>query len=168
MHGLRLEVLVDGGRRLAFEDIVASHPQLVRNLVQQERIALVMGRGRGEDIFVAGGVEYRGAAVKAMLARYEEPDIVYEQLARLNSFEQAGDLILFGVFRGGKQINFEPQLGGHGAFGGEQGHPFVLAKREWMIDTRSVIGAHQVHPILCALRDRLKKEEGPVARPALG
>lgn len=166
--GLAHMYVGDGKRRLAFEDVVASHPDLVRNLVQQERIALVMGRGRGEDIFIAGGVEYRGASVKEVLARYEEPDIVYEQLARLNSFEQAGDLILFGVFRGGKQINFEPQLGGHGAFGGEQGHPFVLAKREWMIDTGRVIGAHQMHPILCDLRDRLKKEEGPVARPALG
>ena len=154
-------------RRLAFEDVVASHPELVHNLLRQDRIAFMMARGRRDDIFIAGGVKYRGAGVKEVLAGDEEPDIVYEQLVRLNSFEQAGDLILFGVFRGGKQINFEPQLGGHGAFGGEQGYPFVLAKREWKIDTSHVHGAHQVHPILCDLRDRLQKEEGPAVKPAL-
>ena len=165
--GLAHMYVGNGKRRLTFEDLVASHPELVHNLLRQDRIALMMARGRRDDIFIAGGVKYRGAGVKEVLAGFEEPDIVYEQLTRLNSFEQAGDLILFGVFRGGKQINFEPQLGGHGAFGGEQGHPFVLAKREWMIDTSHVHGAHQVHPILSDLRDRLKKEEGPVVKPAL-
>lgn len=158
----------DGKRRLAFEDVVMSHPELVRNLGRLERIALVMGRSRGEDIFTASGVEYREAAVKVILAPYDDPDILYAQLSRLNSFEQAGDLIFFAAFRDQRQINFEDQLGGHGAFGGEQGHPFVLAKRDWMIDTRHVNGAHQLHPILCELRDRLKAGPGqlqPVVAP---
>ena len=32
-------------------------------IVRRQRIALVMGRSRGEDIFIASGVEYREAAV---------------------------------------------------------------------------------------------------------
>src|SRR3989441_5971549 len=61
----------DGKRRLAFEDVVMSHPELVRNLGRLERIALVMGRSRGEGIFIASGLEYRGAAVKVILAPHD-------------------------------------------------------------------------------------------------
>ncbi|HYM96688.1 MAG TPA: hypothetical protein VET26_05275, partial [Candidatus Sulfotelmatobacter sp.] len=57
--------------------------------------------------------------------------------------------------KGDRQINFENQAGGHGSIGGEQLHPFVLARKECGIDTSRVIGAHELHPILCALRDRL-------------
>jgi Type I phosphodiesterase / nucleotide pyrophosphatase len=148
--------LTDHSRRLSYEDIVSRHPGLVENLGYQERIALVMGGGHPDDVFMADGVEYRGAAVKEVLARYDDADILYEQLSRLNSFEESGDLILFGAFKGDRQINFENQAGGHGAFGGEQAHPFVLARRDWAIGTSRVIGAHELHPTLSELRDRLK------------
>ncbi|MHB8614076.1 MAG: hypothetical protein ACYDAL_16890, partial [Candidatus Dormibacteraceae bacterium] len=70
-------------------------------------------------------------------------------------FQNAGDLIVFGSFVGGKQVNFENQAGGHGSIGGEQLHPFLLAKSEWGLDTTQVRGAHELHPILSSLRDRL-------------
>jgi hypothetical protein len=74
----------------------------------------------------------------------------------LNSFENSGDLVVFGAFQDGKQVNFENQAGGHGSIGGEQAHPFVLAKRAWGLDTSAVHGAHELHPILSRLRDRLR------------
>ena len=36
------------------------------------------------------------------------------------------------------------------------GSAFVLAKRDWAIDTSRVHGAHELHPILSGLRDRLQ------------
>ena len=90
-----------------------------------------------------------------MLAQYDDARILREQLSRLNSFENSGDLVVFGAFVEGKQVNFENQAGGHGSIGGEQLHPFVLAKQEWGVDTSDVRGSHQLHPILCDLRDRL-------------
>jgi len=51
-------------------------------------------------------------------------------------------------------VNFEHQVGGHGSVGGEQLHPFVLAKRDWGFDTTSVTNASELHPMLVALRDR--------------
>ncbi len=39
---------------------------------------------------------------------------------------------------------------------GEQAHPFVLAKRSWAVDLSAVRGAHELHPILSRLRDRLR------------
>ena len=62
---------------------------------------------------------------------------------------------MFGALKSGKQINFEDQAGGHGSIGGEQLHPFVLAKAEWGLDTTRVTGAHELHPLLCDLRDAL-------------
>jgi hypothetical protein len=112
----------------------------------RDEIALVMARERGQDVLLFNGPQ---------LDAYDDADILRAQLSRLNSFESCGDLVLFGAFREGRQINFENQAGGHGSIGGEQLHPFVLAKREWKIDTSSVRGAHELHPILCHLRDAL-------------
>ncbi|MEA2656759.1 MAG: hypothetical protein QOI23_2124, partial [Chloroflexota bacterium] len=78
------------------------------------------------------------------------------QLSRLNSFHMSGDLVVFGAFKDGRQVNFENQAGGHGSIGGEQAHPFILAKRTWGVDTSAVRGAHELHPILSRLRDSLR------------
>ena len=97
----------------------------------------------------------RYAAIKPFLASYDEPDVLYEQLARLNSFHSAGDVVVLSAFVDGKQVNFENQAGGHGSIGGEQLHPFVLARKEWGLDLSRVRGAHELHPVLVDLRDRL-------------
>jgi hypothetical protein len=140
---------------MEYRELTSSFPDLSHALSRLEKIALVMGRDADRDVFLKGGLELVGSDLKAELARYDEADILHEQLSRLNSFQNSGDLILFGAFVDGKQINFENQDGGHGSIGGEQLHPFVLAKREWGIDTSNVHGAHEMHPILCDLRDRL-------------
>jgi len=153
--GLGHLYLADERRRLSFEDLERRFPDLVKRLASQKRIALVMARGQSDDMFFTASGLQRGEAVKEMLSAYDDADILYDQLIRLNSFEQAGDFVFFGAFKGPSQVNFENQAGGHGAFGGEQSHPFVLAKREWGLDTSHVNGAHQLHTILSGLRDRL-------------
>jgi hypothetical protein len=115
-----------------------------------------MARDNDADVFLTGGQELRGEAVKPVLAQYDDPDVLLAQLSRLNSFHMSGDLVVFGAFKDGRQVNFEVQAGGHGSIGGEQAHPFVLAKRGWGIDTTGVRGAHELHPILGRLRDSLR------------
>jgi len=146
----------DSRRRLDVDELRGRHPALVENAIAFERIALVMGRRRGRDVFWSRGEELGGERLREVLARYDDPDILLSQLSRLNSFEAAGDLVFFAAFEGDRQIDFENQAGGHGSIGGEQLHPFVLAREEWGVDTSRVIGAHEVHPILCRLRDRLR------------
>ena len=153
--GLAHIYFADRDRRQGYGELTASHPDLAGALSSLEKIALVMARDGNRDVFLNGGSVLEGDDLKALLARYDDEDILQEQLSRLNSFENSGDLILFGAFVEGKQVNFENQDGGHGSIGGEQLHPFLLAKREWVIDTSRVHGAHEMHPILCALRDRL-------------
>ena len=154
--GLGHLYFADNDWRLSVDEICARYPALLTNLIGCERIAVVMGRGAaGEDVFWSGGRDVCGEALRQALASYDDPDVLLAQLSRLNTFERAGDLVFFGAFDHDRQVNFEDQLGGHGSIGGEQLHPFVLAKREWGIDTSRVHGAHELHPILSDLRDRL-------------
>jgi Type I phosphodiesterase / nucleotide pyrophosphatase len=148
-------VYLDAPVRQAYETVKAGFPALVRGLVECERIALVVGRSGAEEVVVTRQGEFRGPDVEQALSDAEDRMLVREQLSRLNSFAESGDLMFFGAFRGDRQINFENQAGGHGAFGGEQTRPFVLARRQWGLDTSRVHGAHELHPIISDLRDRL-------------
>ena len=153
--GLAHVYFADETQRLSYSEVKSRHPQLAGSISSLDKVALVMARDRDRDVFFSGGSELDGAAVKTLLAQFDDPDILHEQLSRLNSFQNSGDLVVFGSFILGKQVNFEDQAGGHGSIGGEQLHPFLLAKREWGIDASSVRGAHELHPILCRLRDSL-------------
>jgi len=142
-------------RRLDYAELKSRHPELAGGISGLDKVALVMARDKKRDVFLKGGSELGRAETMSLLAQYDDAGILLEQLSRLNSFENSGDLVVFGAFIQGKQVNFENQAGGHGSIGGEQLHPFLLAKREWAIDTTEIHGAHQLHPILCGLRDRL-------------
>jgi hypothetical protein len=153
--GLAHIYFADEKARLGFRDLSSRLPDLAAGISSLEKVALVMARDGERDVFFKGGSELDAEALRIELAQYDDAGILREQLARLNSFESSGDLVVFGAFINGRQMNFENQAGGHGSIGGEQLHPFVLAKRDWGIDTTNVHGAHQLHPILSGLRDRL-------------
>lgn len=158
--GLSHLYFADRPKRLQYSEITAQFPDLAKNIARIDGVALVMAREGQANVFLADGRELGIDGVdevNALLALYDDPGILLSQLSRLNSFERAGDLVIFGAFKDGKQVNFENQAGGHGSIGGEQAHPFVLAKREWDLDTTAVQGAHELHPILSRLRDRLKE-----------
>ena len=155
--GLAHIYFADRAERMSYSDLTAQFPDLAGNVAAIHGVGLVMAREGSEDVFLTAGRRLPGEAVKPVLAEYDDPEILLSQLSRLNSFRNSGDLVVFGAFQDGKQINFENQAGGHGSIGGEQAHPFVLAKRDWGLDTSAVRGAHQLHPILSALRDRLRQ-----------
>ncbi len=160
--GLGHAYLGEGARRLDCDDVRAGYPGLIEGATSCARVALVMARRGGRDVFWSGGREVGGDELLRALAPYDNPEILVEQLSRLNSFEHSGDLVLLASFDGEKQVNFENQAGGHGSIGGEQLHPFVLARRAWNVDTSNVRGAHELHPILSELRDRFAAGD-PVA-----
>lgn len=145
----------DQRTRMSHSDVQSRFPQLPARLAGLREVAFLMLRQGGDDVFVTRAGELRGPAVKPLLRAYDEPDVLFEQLSRLNSFQACGDIVVFGAFVDGKQVNFENQAGGHGSIGGEQLHPFVLAKKEWALDLSGVKGAHQLHAVLSGLRDRL-------------
>jgi len=82
------------------------------------------------------------------LSTFDDAEILLEQLKKFNSFTNCGDIVFFGAFINGKQINFENQQGGHGTFGSEQMHPFIMLKDEWNIKVENVTNATQLHPLI--------------------
>ena len=163
-RGVLLAALSGGAAHLYFQgetqrmdarSVRERHPGLMDGLARLPQVAMVMLRDGEEDVFVSARGETRGDGVRAWLGAYDDAAILREQLGRLNTFKACGDVVVFGSFVDGKQVNFENQAGGHGSIGGEQLHPFVLAKKEWELDLSTITGAHQLHPVLCALRDRL-------------
>jgi len=145
----------DEARRLPADEVKRRFPTLVSGLASLPEVAFIMLRNGADDVFVTAAGEVRGGAVESLLAPYDDAGVLREQLSRLNSFAASGDIVVYGAFLDGRQVNFEDQAGGHGSIGGEQLHPFVLGKKEWSLDLSAVRGAHQLHAVLCDLRDRL-------------
>lgn len=148
--------------RLQYDEIEERFPGLIEKVAGTPGIGFVMLRNGEENHLFTPDKHLKfddsgkpPRAARTFLERYDEPEIMAHQLARLNSFQRSGDMILFGAYLDGHQINFENQVGGHGSVGGEQQFPFILAKREWKFDTSHVLGANDLYPLLRRLRDRL-------------
>jgi hypothetical protein len=169
--GRRIEITYSGGLahvylrdlpgRLDLAELDASMPGVIDKLASLDRVGLVMAKsGDGGTLATsAGRFSMRlplDDQAREALARYDDPDVVAEQLRRLNGFERAGDLVVFGAYDGTKQVNFEAQVGGHGALGGEQLHPFLMVKKEWQFDVGQVTNSSQLYPMLVGLRDARK------------
>lgn len=153
--GLAHAYVADEKARLGHRDVHSLMPGFLHQLTSLDEVAFAMARDGKEDVFIKGGDELRGEAAKRLLEPYDDADILFAQLSRLNSFQAAGDVIVFGAFVGKRQVNFEDQAGGHGSIGGDQLHPFVLARADWQLETENVTGAHQLYDVLSGLRDRL-------------
>jgi hypothetical protein len=135
-------------------------PGLAKNVAAIDGVGIAMLKGvdGGELVTRDGSFRLRAplaAATRALLERFDDPDVLGTQLRRLNSFERSGDLVVFGAYDGRLQVNFEDQVGGHGSIGGDQLHPFVLAKNEWGFETSPVTNTSELYPMLVRLRDRV-------------
>ena len=156
----RVEIAYSGGlANVYFADVKGRldeaalerrYPGLVASVAAIDGVGLVML----DDVLVtaAGRHPFDSPATRELLARYDDPDVLIRQLRRLDSFERAGDLVIFGAFDGSTQVNFEDQVGGHGSIGGDQLHPFVLAKKSWRWDLSNVTNASELYPLLVGLR----------------
>lgn len=160
--GLAHMYFKDISHRMHRGEIEERFPGLIAKVAHTPGIEFVMLRDQEDDLIVTGDSEVRSSPTgglarpaRDLLSRYDDPDFVAHQLHRLNLFDRAGDLIIAGKYEGGKQVNFEHQVGGHGSIGGEQLHPFVMAKREWGFKTERVYGAQDLHPLLMRLRKEL-------------
>jgi hypothetical protein len=157
----RVEITYSGGLahlffadvkgRLDEQAVEARFPGLIASVAAIEGVGLGMLKG---DVLVTAQGRHRleAPATRDLLAKFDDPDILARQLRRLNSFERSGDLVVFGAYDGATQVNFEDQVGGHGSIGGDQLHPFLLARREWGFDLSAVTNASDLYPLLAGLR----------------
>ena len=165
----RVEITYSGGLahvyfahvagRLDASAVQSRYPGLAERVADLAGVGLVMVKDRdGGSLLTRDGrfplASPLAPETRTLLERFDEPEVLAAQLRRLNSFERSGDLVVFGAYDGNKQVNFEDQVGGHGSVGGDQLHPFLLAKKEWGFDTTQVTNASDLYPMLLSLRDR--------------
>jgi hypothetical protein len=161
----RIEITYSGGLahvyfadvpgRLDENAIETRYPGLLARVAGLDRVGMVMVRGgllTGDRRLSLSSP--LSPETRAFLERFDDPEILAAQLRRLNGFERSGDLVVFGAYDGARQVNFEDQVGGHGSVGGEQLHPFLLARQEWAFDTSQVTSTADLYPMLVRLRDR--------------
>jgi hypothetical protein len=157
--GLAHVYFADIAGRLDYEALEQRFPGLVSKVAALDRVGMVMLKDRQGGVLVTSEGRFSllpplSAQTGALLERFDSPDVLAQQLRFLNSFERSGDLVVFGAYDGNSQVNFEDQVGGHGSIGGDQLHPFVLAKTEWGFDTSRITSSSGLYPMLAALRDR--------------
>ncbi|MGH7469499.1 MAG: alkaline phosphatase family protein [Longimicrobiales bacterium] len=84
------------------------------------------------------------------LRDYAESRVERRAIAQLVAQHNAGDLVLFGAYDREKDqcICFDDQVGAHGAMGGRQSWPFLMAARGLVADEYTINDPLDLHPIL--------------------
>lgn len=126
-------------QRLTFEQIENNYPGLVDYLKNLPGIGLVAVKTeRGHSVMgYEGSVEFEGGGELINkegtnpLTKYGDLDL--NQLALLDwiAYENQGDIILMGDYRGGKTVSFEEQVAVHMGLGGEQNWAFYCCPKNF-------------------------------------
>ncbi len=156
--------LVGESRRLSWQEIDASHPQLLPFLCQHEGIGFLIARDADGRVcfFHADGRQCIGeqAAPESVelgfLKPYGDPERLLPELLRFGGDEACGDLILFGAYDGERIACFDDQVGGHGSVGGEQLRPFLILPAGHPLLGREDLNGHGFlyHEVFMPLRGR--------------
>jgi predicted AlkP superfamily pyrophosphatase or phosphodiesterase len=136
--------------RATLSNIKENFPDLIDRLRKMPEIDCILIKDYKRDLLITKDKIFQLGRKKdkqllKYLSKFDNPEILRKQLLRFNSFESAGDIVIFGKYSRGVQINFENQWGGHGAIGGDQMHPFLLVKKRWKMRTSKLDGAHLVY-----------------------
>ncbi len=158
--GLAHLYFTDISWRLKYKEIQKYFPKLLSNILTIKEIEGVMMKNEKGIVFLTKNKKFYitkklTKETKQFLQKFDNPEILAKQLQFLNSFERAGDIILFGKYDKNTQINFEVQSGGHGGIGGEQMFPFILARKQWKIPDTSIESAVEMHKVLKIIREKL-------------
>ena len=154
---LALVYFADVEGRVQLPDILSDHRRahLYRSLVAHPGIGL-MGTLSAEGVHIEsreGRARISGGQLTVLagrnpLAPYgEEPALVRATEALVRQ-KNAGDLVLFGTFDGTDIICFDDQVGAHGAAGGQQLYPFLIAPRELELDDEVIENARDIHRVI--------------------
>ena len=126
---------------LMLEDIMATYPGLVDELVHHPGIGFVAAGRRFGDAVALCVDGVRNLITGEMgqwndpLARFENKELWAGELARLMSYRDSGDLIVNGAWLARRQriVVMEEQVSSHGGLGGNQTEPFILLPSHWNV-----------------------------------
>jgi hypothetical protein len=95
------------------------------------------------------------------LEKYESSEAVTRAVEQLVSQSNGGDVTIFGAYDGYEIVSFDDQIGAHGAAGGNQLHPFLIAPAYLELESARIEDARDIH------RTVLKRYAGAVATAVL-
>jgi hypothetical protein len=128
-HPLTLEEILDDPDRRALYYFLVSHGGIgvvITRMLDGAHVQTLRGRAL---VTAAGDIEVLEGADP--LHHYAEHAVDRRAIAQLAQMSNSGDLILFGAYDPERDrcICFDDQVGAHGALGGVQGRPFIMAPR---------------------------------------
>jgi hypothetical protein len=143
-------------KRLMQSEIQTKFPGLLEKIVKINAIAGIMVKDGLDDLFITADQTITlnkklGKNEKKFLEKFDKASIIAKQLIKLNSFDNAGDIILIGQHIKDYQISFEPPVCGHGSIGGNQAHPFIFLKKSLGLDAEKITDAKHLHPFFHSL-----------------
>jgi len=148
-------------RRMDLSEISAAFPSLVVSLLAHPGIWLVVAR-EGEQILVMDYdsiLTFSSPGERQLegdhpLTRLVEPEHAAEQIRRIASFEDSGDLVLFGSYEPSTNtvICFEHQWASHGGLGGPQDYPTIIYPKEMGWDLSPVHNASDLYALFAKQR----------------
>ena len=151
---LALIYFADTADRVDLAEIVRERRRahLYAELLSHEGIGLIAGmsgpvvhveNARGRALINAGVVEV--IAGRNPLDAYGTEPPLARALERLVRQPNAGDLVLFGAYDGYEIVCFDDQVGAHGAAGGNQLHPFLIAPESLGLEDVVLEDARDIH-----------------------
>jgi hypothetical protein len=161
---LGLVYLMDEKRRLTLEEIDERHPRLIPALRSEPDIGWLLVRSEQDGPLALGasGVRYladdrvEGDDPLASLSANASA-----HLRRTDGFPQVADIMVGSFYDPDldEGCAFEELISFHGGLGGPQTRPFILYPVELTAPTSPIVGAEQVHAVLCAWRRELQGED---------
>jgi hypothetical protein len=151
--------------RMTREAIDAGYPGLIEALARHPGIGALVVRSAAGRVLAMGS----GGTGDLTAGQHDGDDFLneygpraVENLLHLESFENAGDLVLLGAVDRltGEVTGFEELVGSHGGLGGWQDEAFILCPATLTMADDPPVGAPAIYRQLTAWQAQLKAERG--------
>jgi uncharacterized membrane protein YvlD (DUF360 family) len=161
---LGLIYLMEEPRRLTLEEMKDRHPRLIPALCAHPHVGWVLARSseHGATVLGADGVNY----LEQGRVEGNDPLAAFspnapQHLLRTDGFPHVADLMVGSFYDADldEGCAFEELISFHGGLGGPQTRPFILYPIELTAPTSPIVGAEQVHAVLCGWRRELQGED---------
>jgi hypothetical protein len=145
-------------KRLDMEEIERVYPGLVGALVRHDGIGLLVAKSNDDMVLLSrrGRILYRNGNKEIdgedPLNSFSDAELIEQDILQQYAMPNAGDLVLYGAFKGPHVINFEEQMGGHGGIGGMQTTPFILYPRKINYPFWEIKNPREFYPIFSRYR----------------
>jgi hypothetical protein len=156
----------DDPKRRALYYFLVSHAGIGVVITRMVDGAHVESRTGRALLTPAGEIEVLAGANP--LDGYAAGPVDYAEIARLAQCRNAGDLVLFGAYDAERDecICFDDQVGAHGAMGGSQSWPFIMAPRGLIADDYEIRDPLDLHPLFRRYVHDVERERAPGAAEA--